>query len=103
MVAIAMRPTIAGTLSRRTSTGEDLVAEVSDAGFQNIQAFGIEGPGWLVPDFDARWNDAEARKRMLDVARLLEHERSIIGMSPHVLVVGVYPPLIPEGAGRRLC
>jgi SAM-dependent methyltransferase len=67
---------------------DDLVAEVSDAGFQDIQAFGIEGPGWLMPDFEAHWNDPEARKRILDVARLLERETSIIGVSPHILAVG---------------
>jgi len=67
---------------------EDLAGELTDADFQNVRMFGVEGPGWLVPDFDARWQNAALRQRLLDVARLLEREASIIGASPHLLAVG---------------
>src|SRR5215831_10604093 len=36
---------------------EELKEEFSQAGFENVEVFGIEGPGWLFPDFNERWND----------------------------------------------
>jgi len=67
---------------------EDLAGELIEVGFQNVRVFGVEGPGWLVSDFDARWRDADLREGLLEVARLLEQEASIIGASPHILAVG---------------
>lgn len=67
---------------------EDLVDEMVDAGFEKVRVFGIEGPGWLASDFEARWEDLNLRTSLLEVARLLEQEPSIIGMSPHLLAVG---------------
>jgi ubiquinone/menaquinone biosynthesis C-methylase UbiE len=67
---------------------EDLARELNDAGFEHVQVFGVEGPGWLLSDFEARWSDLELRQRILDVARLLEQEVSIVGVSPHILAVG---------------
>ena len=40
------------------------------------------------PDFDTRWKDSERRAELLKVARLLEEETSIIGVSAHLLAVG---------------
>ncbi len=67
---------------------EDLVEELGDAGFRGVRVFGVEGPGWLLPDFEARWADMPSRENILQVARLLEEESSIIGMSAHLLAVG---------------
>jgi hypothetical protein len=39
-------------------------------------------------DFDARWENPALRKDILDVARALELEPSIIGSSAHLLGVG---------------
>ena len=49
---------------------------------------GLEGPGWMLPDFDERWADARKREDMLRVARALESEESIVGVSAHLLAVG---------------
>jgi len=56
---------------------EDLATELLEAGFTGLRVFGIEGPGWLVTDFDARWADPAGREHILKVARLLEEEPSI--------------------------
>ena len=66
---------------------EDLPSELTAAGFQDIRIFGVEGPGWMVPDFDARWEDPARRKEILDVARALESEPSVLGASAHLLGV----------------
>jgi len=70
---------------------DDLPRELSDAGFDVEQLYGIEGPAWLLPDFDERWNNPERREIILRVARALETERSVIGCSAHLLAVGRKP------------
>lgn len=67
---------------------EDLVEEVGGAGFRGVRVFGVEGPGWLLADFEARWADPAGRESILQVARLLEEESSVIGASAHLLAVG---------------
>ena len=67
---------------------EDLVREMESAGFEEVLVLGVEGPGWVLPDFDARWSDDAARKDLIDVARALEHEPSILGASAHLLGIG---------------
>lgn len=67
---------------------EELQAEVLSAGFTCRGVFGLEGPGWLLPDFDERWADSRRREDLLRVARALEREASIVGLSAHLLAVG---------------
>jgi ubiquinone/menaquinone biosynthesis C-methylase UbiE len=64
---------------------EELRSEISEAGFEAASVFGIEGPGWLVHDFDAWWNDPELRSRILRIARRLETEPALSGISAHLL------------------
>lgn len=68
---------------------ESLVQEMESAGFREVAVLGVEGPGWLLPDFDARWEDADSRQGILDVAQALEQEPSILGVSAHLLGIGV--------------
>ena len=51
---------------------EDLRREVTDAGFEVEGLYGIEGPGWILPDLEERWNDPKRREMVLRVARALE-------------------------------
>ena len=37
---------------------DDLLRELESAGFRDARVFGVEGPGWMLSDLDARWNDA---------------------------------------------
>jgi ubiquinone/menaquinone biosynthesis C-methylase UbiE len=67
---------------------DDLRRELAAAGFADVQVLGVEGPGWILSDFDARWADAALRRDMLDVAERLEAEPSIIGASAHLVGVG---------------
>jgi ubiquinone/menaquinone biosynthesis C-methylase UbiE len=66
----------------------DLRAELEAAGFAGVNIFGVEGPSWILPDFDARWEDPALRHDVLDVARRLEAEPAIVGASAHLLGVG---------------
>ena len=61
---------------------------MESAGFEGVRVLGVEGPGWTLADFDARWDDPSLRADLLDVARRLEAEPSIVGASAHLLGVG---------------
>ncbi len=65
---------------------DELVGEVRDAGFTSPDIFGIEGPCWVLHDFDDWWENDELRERLLHIARMLESEPSILGVSSHIMV-----------------
>jgi SAM-dependent methyltransferase len=67
---------------------DELRAEVASAGFHCQAVLGLEGPGWVLSDFDERWADPRKREDLLRVARALEGEVSIVGLSAHLLAVG---------------
>jgi ubiquinone/menaquinone biosynthesis C-methylase UbiE len=70
---------------------EELRAEVLQAGLIVEGLYGLEGPGWLLPDFAERWADPRRRADLVRLARTLESEGSVIGVSPHLLVVARKP------------
>jgi SAM-dependent methyltransferase len=67
---------------------DELRDEVARAGLEVEALYGIEGPGWMLSDFDDRWNDDARREIILQVARKLESEQDVIGCSAHLLVIG---------------
>jgi hypothetical protein len=67
---------------------EELQAEVASAGFRCPGVVGLEGPGWILADFEERWADGRKREDLLRVARALQREPSIVGLSAHFLAVG---------------
>jgi ubiquinone/menaquinone biosynthesis C-methylase UbiE len=67
---------------------EDLRAEAAEAGILVDGVFGIEGPGWLLSDVEARLADTRRRSELLQVARMFESEPSLVGVSAHLLLVG---------------
>jgi ubiquinone/menaquinone biosynthesis C-methylase UbiE len=66
---------------------EELRQEVEDAGLTRGQVLAVEGPAWLLQDFDAHWDDPGRRERLLDVVRRTEAEPTLLGMSAHLLAV----------------
>lgn len=66
---------------------DELAAEVKGAGLELAGLFGIEGPGWILPDIVARMADDSRREALLRVARMLETDAPIIGTSAHLLAV----------------
>jgi hypothetical protein len=65
--------------------------EVHGAGFPDPQIFGIEGPGWLLLDVEERMSQPARREDLLNVARLVETEPTVVGASAHLLVVASLP------------
>ena len=73
-------------------TPEELIAELNAARFEVRGVYGVEGPGWLLSDFDDRWAQAEGREQILWAARRAESERHLIAVSAHLLTVGAKRP-----------
>jgi ubiquinone/menaquinone biosynthesis C-methylase UbiE len=67
---------------------EELRDEVASSGFEVEGLYGIEGPAWMLSDFDDRWDSDDRREIVLEVARKLESEEAMLGCSAHLLAVG---------------
>lgn len=63
---------------------DELAEEIAAAGLRLEALLGIEGPGWLL---DERRADPEQRQGALYAARALEQERTLLGLSAHLLAV----------------
>jgi ubiquinone/menaquinone biosynthesis C-methylase UbiE len=70
---------------------DELRAEVLAAGLILEGLYGVEGPGWVLPDVEARLADPRRRADLLQVARQLESEPSMVGASAHLLAVARTP------------
>ena len=66
---------------------DELRQEVAEVGFVVKGLYGVEGPCWLLPDFAEWWSHEEYRQRLLRIARTLETEPSILGVSAHLVAV----------------
>src|SRR5262249_5554675 len=71
---------------------EDLEAGARDAGLDLVETLAFEGRGWLLRDLDARWADAASRERLLSAVRRIEHDRALMPVSAHFLVVARRAP-----------
>jgi SAM-dependent methyltransferase len=70
---------------------EELAAEVVATGLALKGVYGLEGPGWILPDVAERMADAERRETLLRVVRMLETEPFVLGSSAHLLAVAQRP------------
>ena len=66
----------------------DLRDELEEAGFSDVDVMGVEGVAWMFADFESRWADEALRQDILNIARALEAEPSIVGASAHLLAIG---------------
>lgn len=66
---------------------DELKSEVTDAGFKHLATLAVEGAGWLVPELEGRWQDPAQRETILAAVRWTEQEPTVLGLSPHIMVV----------------
>jgi ubiquinone/menaquinone biosynthesis C-methylase UbiE len=64
---------------------DELGDEVRAAGFDLRGVYGLEGPGWILPDVAGRVANPRQRDALLRLARMVETEPSMLGMSAHLL------------------
>jgi ubiquinone/menaquinone biosynthesis C-methylase UbiE len=66
---------------------DELRREMADVGLGPEHVLAVEGPAWLLPNFDAQWDDPARRERLLVVVRRLEADPALLGVSAHILAV----------------
>jgi hypothetical protein len=66
---------------------QELAEEICDADFTDPRLYNIEGPGFVVPDFEARWQDPARREAMMEAARLVETDVDMLAAAGHLLAV----------------
>jgi ubiquinone/menaquinone biosynthesis C-methylase UbiE len=66
---------------------DDLDKEITEAGLRHEGTLAVEGPGWLLQDFEDHWSDPVRRETLLSVLRRLEREPTTLGVSAHMLAV----------------
>ncbi|UBU17011.1 class I SAM-dependent methyltransferase [Nonomuraea gerenzanensis] len=66
---------------------DEILTEFADAGLPEPRRYGLEGAFWLYGDVDAWLDDDERRELLLDAARRMECEPSLLGVSGHLLAV----------------
>jgi ubiquinone/menaquinone biosynthesis C-methylase UbiE len=65
----------------------EIEEEAVSAGFQPVELLSVEGFGWLVPGFAELWKDAARRSDLLKALERVEKERSLLGVSAHLMLV----------------
>jgi len=68
-------------------TIDGLRDEVTEAGFEVAESVAVEGCSWITPDIASKWEDEGRRIRLLEIIRATEHEETMMGISPHFLVI----------------
>ena len=71
---------------------DELGAEAVEAGAEIIEFAGVEGLACWLPQLEDKWRDAAARETIVDSARLVESEPSLLGLSAHFLLLARRPP-----------
>jgi len=66
---------------------QELAQEVHEAGLEMSALLNVEGPGFLVSDFEERWADPLKRNAILEAARLVESKEEMLAASSHILAV----------------
>jgi ubiquinone/menaquinone biosynthesis C-methylase UbiE len=67
---------------------DELSDEMREAGLRLEALFGVEGPGWLMPEL---WDEPQGRANILRAARAVEEEPALLGVSAHLLAVARTP------------
>jgi SAM-dependent methyltransferase len=70
---------------------DELRDEVAAAGFGVEAVVGVEGPGAFLADVDAWLDDPRRRAALLRAIARVESQPSLLGASPHILVVATRP------------
>ncbi len=68
-------------------TIDQLRNEVESSGFRIKNSHAVECCIWFTPKLDEKWQNESSRRRLLELVHNTEHEDTIMGMSPHIMVV----------------
>ncbi len=71
--------------------------EVAKAGFVPRSIFAVEGPVRLLKEFGQHWQQRERREWLLELARRLEQETVLMGVSGHMILTAIKPREMKRG------
>lgn len=91
VVAEGRNPVTTGFPLRHGHVWDELRDEAVDAGWQEVQVLGVEGPVGHGIDLVAPERLDDAVAQAADVARLVETDPRVIDVSPHLVVIGRAP------------
>ena len=66
---------------------EELEGEVLEVGFDQLGLYAVQGPGLIATDLEGRMSDPAKRAQLLDLIRAVEQEKTLLGVSTHLVVV----------------
>lgn len=66
---------------------EELRGEAEEAGLRHEATLAVEGPAWLLGNFDEWLEDVARRERLLSTVRAIEAEPALMGASAHLIAV----------------
>lgn len=66
---------------------DEIAGEARDAGVVLDRIIGVEGMAGFADEFQGRLDDESTRQDLLDLLRGVEEDRSIIGLSNHILAI----------------
>lgn len=68
-------------------TPNQLQEELQNVGFHTVQKCALEGIIWFTPLLNEKWENGKKRELLLNIIRRTESEESIMGMSPHFMII----------------
>lgn len=68
-------------------TPDQLQKELESVGFQTIKECAIEGVIWITPRLEEKWENEDSRNILLQIIKKTESEDSVMGMSPHFMII----------------
>ncbi len=66
---------------------DEFFQEIKESGLSVEKMLAVEGVGWLLQNFEERWQDPDKQAQLLDVLRRLEEEPCFLGASAHLMAV----------------
>jgi ubiquinone/menaquinone biosynthesis C-methylase UbiE len=66
---------------------EELQEEIRRTGFSIAEILPVEGPAWLANSFEECWSRGVRREKLLAWVRAIEHEATLLAVSPHLLAI----------------
>jgi ubiquinone/menaquinone biosynthesis C-methylase UbiE len=66
-------------------------SEAEEAGFEVEAVLGVEGIASWIPRLEKSWTDPERRRIIIESARAIESEPTLLGLGPHLIVVARTP------------
>jgi hypothetical protein len=65
---------------------DELISEISEAGYTSINLFAVEGIVWLEKNYFDSMGNPGRKSNLLNLLKLTESDRNLMAFSPHMMV-----------------